>query len=138
MKILLGFIWTVLIVGFMALATVGIVTEELLYIKLSMVLGGFLFYCILMMTFNKDDYDDSGKAFPIIEYAQKTWDNWILNWIGCILLLVAGQAIFGIINFLEGTELQWQDGYYVASGFIVNFIVDKVKERQKNKLKKSE
>lgn len=130
-KTILGSVWALLIASFVALALIGVITEHVLYIKLSMVLGGFIFYSILMLSINKDDYDDSGNPFPLIEYAEKNWDNWVLNFIGAILLLVGGQQIFGIINLTEEVNLTWVDGYYVGSGFIVNFIVDRLKAKRK-------
>lgn len=133
MKIILGLVWAVLIVAFMVLATVGLITDHAIYTKLAMVIGGFLFYSILMLSINKDDYDDTGKSFPIIEYAEKTWENWLLNWIGAILLLLTGHQILGVINLMEDTKLVWSDAYYAGSGFIVNFAIDKWKTYQKKK-----
>lgn len=133
MKILLGIIWTILILAFMVLSIIGVVTDDVMYVKLSLVLGGFLFYCILMLSINKDDYDDGNKAFPLIEYAEHNWDNWILNWIGAVLLLLAGQQIFGVINLMDQSNLTWSDGWYPLSGFLVNLGVDRWKAYQKKK-----
>lgn len=132
-KIVLGLVWAILIIAFMTLAIVAVATDHIVYMKLAMVLGGFLFYSMLMMSINKDEYDDSGNSFPLIAYAEKTWDNWILNWIGAVLLLIAGQQMFGIINMMEQTDLKWTDGYYVGSGFIVNLVVDRMKAKRKPK-----
>lgn len=132
-KIILGLVWALLIIAFMSLAIVAVATDHIVYMKLAMVLGGFLFYSMLMMSINKDEYDDSGSQFPLIAYAEKTWDNWILNWIGAVLLLIAGQQMFGIINMMEQTDLKWTDGYYVGSGFIVNLVVDRMKAKRKPK-----
>lgn len=134
MKIrILEIVWAIFILTFTALSLYGVITDHVLYVKLSMVLGGFLFYTFLMMSLNKDEDDESGKTFNLIGYADKSWDNWILNWIGAILLLLAGQQIFGIINLMEETDLKWTDGYYAASGFIVNLIVDRWKAYLKKK-----
>lgn len=123
--------WVVIAILFMGLALAGVIYEHNLMIKLSTVPGGFICYSLFMLVLNKDEYDDSGKAFPIIEYGEKNWDNWLLNWFFAILLLVSGHSIFGVINLLQDTAFEWKDGYYAGSGFIVNFLLDRYKAMRK-------
>jgi SNF family Na+-dependent transporter len=134
MKIFLILLVSIIVTIFMGTTCLTIFDpDQKVWVKISMLIGGFIFYNVLMLSINKDDYDDTGKHFPIMEYADKTWDNWFLNFVGALLLLVAGQEIFHVISMTENIELKWSDGWYPANGFIVQIALDKWKERRKKK-----
>lgn len=94
---------------------------------------GWLAWNVVILRIEKGQYDDSGKAFPIKEYAQKNWDNWLASLVVGGLLLILGQNFMHIINLAESSNLTWNDAYYAGSGIITEVIIYAIAKYRKYK-----
>lgn len=84
----------------------------------------------------KDKLDDEGKHFPIRQYIEKTWDNWLASALCVPLLLWIGYRQLDIITnpVAEHTStLKWNDIYYLFSGVISEIVIDVYKGWRKTK-----
>lgn len=92
-------------------------------------------YNVIMFRIKKDEFDDRDEDFPLTKYIYHTWDNWlsslavvpILLWLGYRQLHVIDDPLTGI------KEVKWNDLYYLLSGFITEFLIDRYKAWRKSK-----
>lgn len=91
--------------------------------KVLIALFGWFAFNVMKLRIEKDEYDDTGKTFPVKEYVSKNWDNWLWSLCGVPILLFAGQEAFHIINISEDSSLKWGDSYYLAAGFVPELLL---------------
>lgn len=101
--------------------------------KLLITLVSWLAWNAVILRLEKDKYDDAKLPFSIKDFANKYWDNWLVNFFGAILLLVLGENVLHVINVTESTSLTWNDAYYAGSGFFTEAIVFAVKKWKSSK-----
>lgn len=101
--------------------------------KILITLLGWMAWNVLILRIEKDQYDTTGKAFPIKEFALKNWDNWLSTVVVAALLLVLGQNFLHIINLAESSDLTWNDAYYAGSGVITEVIIYGIAKYKKTK-----
>lgn len=82
---------------------------------------GWLAWNVVMFRIEKDGYDLQKIKFPLGEYFSRTWDNWIASFVMIPILLFVG---FKKLNIeFDSNNLQWNDLYYVLSGFITEVVI---------------
>jgi hypothetical protein len=83
------------------------------------VIIGWIFWTIFMLSTFKDSNE---KTFNFIEYEKEHWDNQLLNFVGAIVLLYVGYNKFEIGVGDDADKVQWNDLYYLFSGFAVELV----------------
>src|SRR5687768_9470783 len=93
-------------------------------------LMGWLAYNFLMFSMEKDTFDDQGKAFMVLDYARKYWDNWVASLFMVPILLYFGYKGLGldVFGFMDIENLQWSDAYYPATGFFTEAVITGIKK----------
>jgi len=76
-------------------------------------IAGWVAFNFLALSLYKDDNE---KTFALKSYAGEHWDNWLASFFLIPVLLFIGAK--GLNITIDEKHLEWNDLYYVGSGFI--------------------
>lgn len=80
-------------------------------------LAGWLAWNGTMFSIHKDSDE---KNFNLKSYTMETYDNWLASLLMIPVLLYVGHSQLSID--IDSGKLEWQDTYYLASGFAVEAV----------------
>lgn len=80
-------------------------------------LAGWLAWNAIMLSIYKDANE---QAFNLRAYVSEHWDNWLASLVMIPVLLFFGSKGLGIK--IDEYNINWDDSYYVASGFITEAV----------------
>lgn len=92
---------------------------------------GWLAYNIIVLSMEKDRYDEQHTAFPLKQYIGEHWDNWAASLVMVPVLLWLGYRQLDIIASPldeHASRITWSDLYYLASGFATEFVIRLIKK----------
>jgi len=85
-------------------------------------LFGWLAFNAILFRMEKDKDDDKGLDFHVVEYAKRTWDNWLASLVCVPIVLFLGYKQLHI-GMIDMDQPKWADLYYLAAGFMPEFII---------------
>lgn len=93
-------------------------------------IAAWLAWNAIVLSIEKNKYDDEEKEFPLKTYASKTWDNWIASLLMIPVLLFLGYKGLAIhpMAVLGSEPLEWSDTYYLGAGFFTEAIMYGIKK----------
>lgn len=91
---------------------------------------GWLAWNVIIFRIDKDQYDDRGEQFPLIQYIKQSWDNWLASLVMIPVLLYMGYKGLGFDVFtgIDIEKLAWSDAYYLGAGFFTELVIFAIKK----------
>lgn len=85
-------------------------------------LFAWLAFNVIMFRMEKDTFDDKSLDFNLLEYAKRTWDNWLTSLVCVPIVLYLGFKQLNI-GMIDVDNPKWADLYYLGSGFLPEFVI---------------
>ena len=85
-------------------------------------LFAWLAFNLVLFRMEKDQSDEKGLDFHVIEYFKRVWDNWLASLFCVPIVLYLGYYQLDI-GMIDVTHPKWYYLYYLGAGFLPEFVI---------------